>query len=104
VRAVAAEMRKGLTGALAEGFDVFGQNGFRLQPADLARAWARGGAFNSALGELAAGFLEAVGWDSPGAAPPPAVALALSLQLAARGAELYWRQVMALAGGIPPAG
>jgi len=108
VRAVEAELRKGLTGALSEGFEVFGRNGFRVQPGELARVWARGGAFSSALGELAEQFLEAVGWDAPGAvAPvPPAVALAQGLRFAAQGADLYLRQLMALvpgSGGPAPA-
>ncbi|HSD60961.1 MAG TPA: NAD(P)-binding domain-containing protein [Burkholderiales bacterium] len=101
VRAVEAELRKGLTGALSEGFEVFGRNGFRVQPGELARVWARGGAFSSALGELAEQFLEAVGWSAPDAVVPvpPAVALAQGLRFAAQGAELYWRQIMALVPG-----
>ena len=84
---------------------MFGRNGFRLQPAELARVWARGGAVSSGLGELAEQFLEAVGWIAPDAAavPQPAVALAQGLRFAARGADLYWRQLMALVpGAVPP--
>ncbi len=106
VRAVEAELRRGMTGALAEGFEVFGRNGFRLQPGELARVWARGGAVSSGLGDLAEQFLEAAGWSGSDAAavPPPAVALAQGLRFAAQGAELYWRQLMALVpGAVPPA-
>jgi 6-phosphogluconate dehydrogenase len=103
LRAVESALRKGLMGTLSEGFEVFGRDGFRLHPADLARVWQRGGALGSELGELAGEFLEAAGWDSASGGSPPAVALALNLQMAARGAELYWRQLMAFIGAPPSA-
>ncbi|HEX6827707.1 MAG TPA: NAD(P)-binding domain-containing protein, partial [Burkholderiales bacterium] len=103
LRAVQAELNKGLAGTLSEGFEMFGRNGFQLQPADLARIWQRGGSLSAALGELAAQFLEAVEWKLAGVLPPPSVVLAQGLQFAAQGSELYWRQLMALTpGGGPP--
>lgn len=102
VRAVQAELGRGVTGALPGGLDLFGGNGFRLNPADLALIWQRGSALNSFLGRMATEFLEAAGWESS-AIPPPAIALAQGLQIASQGAELYWRQVMALMpGAVPP--
>lgn len=104
VRSVQAEMNRGMTGALSGGFDLFGRNGFQLNPADLALMWQRGSTLNSALGEMAAAFLEAAGWEPSAAPPPPAIALAQGLQMASQGVELYWRQIMALMpGAVPPA-
>lgn len=103
VRAIQAEMGRAMSGALTGGFDLFGRNGFQLNPADLALMWQRGSMLNSSLGEMAAAFLEAAGSEPCAAPPPPAIALARAVQMASQGAELYWRQIMSLMpGAVPP--
>ncbi|HET9699551.1 MAG TPA: NAD(P)-binding domain-containing protein [Burkholderiales bacterium] len=102
VRAMQAEMGRAMTGVIGGGLNLFGGNGFQFNPADLALMWQRGSMLNSALGEMASAFLEAAGSETCNAPPPPAIALARTVQMASQGADLYWRQIMSLMPGTAP--
>lgn len=97
VRMVQSHMEAGMLGAFSEGLDFLKRREeFNLKPADIARLWQHGSNVTTGLNELIDEFLAQAAGGEAASQASPAVALALMLREAGRGAGFYMQQLGAL--------